>query len=342
MSRSWSLVVTLLALTFAAACSSDSTTVGGSAEGGSEAAASEGGGSGRLSGSDASTSGSGAASGSTGDGGRDAAAATADATAADSGKGAVSPNFSFFVTSKGGTDGGNLGGLAGADARCQAAAAAVGAGNKTWHAYLSVSAAADGGGQINARDRIGPGPWYNVRGVLIAANVAALHEEGDAGMNGITGANGLDENGDPIPAGDADAGIAPQHDILTGSSAAGRAFPPVPDYTCAAWTSDQAGPAIVMNIPPSDASSEGAADATDDAAADAALADAGADASSTSGPVARVGHVNRVGSSVCPFCAPDASIAPTSWNSAHPTPGCAQADLVSVGGTGRLYCFAVN
>ncbi|MDP9036446.1 MAG: hypothetical protein M3O50_16720, partial [Myxococcota bacterium] len=85
-----------------------------------------------------------------------------------------------------------------------------------------------------------------------------------------------------------------------------------------------------------------AADAAAEASADAASADAGADASATSGPVARVGHVNRVGSAACPFCAPDASVAPASWNSAHPTPGCAQSDLVSVGGTGRLYCFAIN
>ncbi|MDP9150069.1 MAG: hypothetical protein M3O36_09035 [Myxococcota bacterium] len=325
MSRSWSLVVTFVtpvALAFAAACSSDSsTTAGGSAEAGTDAAADEGGSSGRPSGSDAT--------------------AAPDATAADSGKGAVSPKFSFFVTSKGGTAGGNLGGLSGADSRCQAAAAAVGAGSKTWHAYLSVSAVADGGGAINARDRIGTGPWYNVRGALIAANVAALHEEGDAGMNGITAATGLDENGDAIPAGDADAGIAPQHDILTGSSADGRAYPPVPDYTCAAWTSSQAGAAIVVTVP-TDASLQDAADAAGEAAADAALADAGADANATSSPAARVGHVNRVGSSVCPFCAPDASIAPASWNSAHPTPGCAQTDLVSVGGTGRLYCFAID
>ncbi|MDP9035966.1 MAG: hypothetical protein M3O50_14295, partial [Myxococcota bacterium] len=265
MSRSWSFVVTPVALTFAVACSSDSSsTSGGSGEAGTEAASAEGGSSGRPSGSDASSSGSGNGSGSIGSGAGDGAAPRADATAgsdaavtadaavaadATNADGAVSPKFSFFVTSKGGTEGGNLGGLAGADSRCQAAAAAVGAGNKTWHAYLSVSAVADGGGQINARDRIGTGPWYNVRGVLIAANVAALHEEGDAGMNGITGATGLDENGDQIPAGSAEAGIAPQHDILTGSSADGRAYPRVPDYTCAAWTSSQAGPPIVVNIP---------------------------------------------------------------------------------------------
>ncbi|MDP9001147.1 MAG: hypothetical protein M3O46_13685, partial [Myxococcota bacterium] len=100
-----------------------------------------------------------------------------------------------------------------------------------------------------------------------------------------------------------------------------------------------------------DASVEGGADAAGEAGADGALAEAGADgspadasgdASATSGPFARVGHVNRVGSSACPFCSASVTIAPTSWNSAHPTPGCSQSDLVSVGGTGRLYCFAVH
>jgi hypothetical protein len=329
MNRSWSLVFALVAPAFAAACSSDSSTSGGSS-------------------SDAATEGSTHEGGSSADADVTTADA-ADAASADASEGGVSPNFSFFVTSEGGSNGGDLGGLAGADERCQAAAAAVGAGNKTWHAYLSVSADADGGGQVNARDRIGTGPWYNVKGVLIAANLAALHEEGDAGMNGITAATGLDENGNEIPAGDADAGIAPQHDILTGSSPDGRAYPPVPDYTCAAWTSSQAGPPITMNLPP-DASSPDAADgaaadatgAASDAAADAMLADGSADASTTSGPVARVGHVNRVGSSVCPYCAADVSIDPTSWNSAHPTPGCSQSDFVSVGGIGRLYCFAIH
>jgi hypothetical protein len=126
---------------------------------------------------------------------------------------AISSNFSFFITSGGTTNGGNLGGFVGADKRCQDAAGRIGAGGKTWHAYLSLSADPDGTGPVNARDRIGSGPWYNVRGVLIAMNVVTLHEEGGAGMNGITAATGLDENGNEIPGGDADAGVAPQHDI---------------------------------------------------------------------------------------------------------------------------------
>ena len=228
-------------------------------------------------------------------------------------------NFSFFVTSGGSTTGGNLGGLVGADKRCQDAASLVGAGTKTWHAYLSLSAGADGTGAVNARDRIGSGPWYNVRGVLIATNVDTLHEQGDAGMNGITEATGLDENGNQIPAGDADAGVAPEHDILTGSATDGRALPPIPDNTCAGWTSDQAGPPLTAPTPGS---------AMDAAASATISADGGgADASGTPTPVARVGHVNRTGSAVCPFCSSTTTISPTSWNSAHPTPGCSQTDL---------------
>jgi hypothetical protein len=263
---------------------------------------------------------------------------TSDAAsdAASSGDRAViSSNFSFFVTSEGSSDGGNLGGLVGADKRCQDDAARVGAGAKTWHAYLSLNAGADGTGAVNARERIGTGPWYNVRGVLIASNVGTLHEEGDAGMNNITEATGLDENGNQIPAGDADAGVAPEHDILTGSGADGRALPATPDNTCAGWTSDQAGPALTAPVP--DAS-------TGDAGTSVAKSsDAGStDASGTTTPVARVGHVNRTGSASCPFCSSTTTISPTSWNSAHPTPGCAQTDLVEVGGIGRLYCFAID
>jgi hypothetical protein len=247
----------------------------------------------------------------------------------------TSSNFSFFVTSEASTDGGNLGGLVGADKRCQNSAVRVGAGARMWHAYLSVSAGADGTGAVNARDRIGSGPWYNVRGVLIASDVGTLHEEGDAGMNGITEATGLDENGNQIPAGDADAGVAPEHDILTGSGTDGRALPSTPDNTCAGWTSDQAGPPLLA--PVADASTG------DAGGSDAKSADGGsADASGTSTPVARVGHVNRTGSAVCPFCSSTTSISPTSWNSAHPTPGCSQTDLVEVGGIGRLYCFAID
>jgi hypothetical protein len=256
-------------------------------------------------------------------------ATDAGATSVDSGKVDVSPKFSFFATSQGsGDDGGNLGGLTGADLKCQTAAAKVGAGAKTWHAYLSLSARADGGGEVNARDRIGTGPWYNVRGALIATDVAALHEENDAGVNGITSATGLDENGDRIPTGDAQAAIAPEHDILTGSKRDGRAFPRAPDYTCAGWTSNQAGPASTASFSDAAVGDGAAAFAADGGVADGTDADAGG----TTGPKARVGHVDRSG---------QGDDGP-SWNSAHDTPGCAQTDLNAVGGLGRLYCFAID
>jgi hypothetical protein len=231
------------------------------------------------------------------------------------------------VTSTGSTDGGNLGGLSGADAKCVALATAVGAGSKPWHAYLSVSGAgsdagdaadgADGGLAVNARDRIGTGPWYNVRGALIAMNLTQLHEELDAGMNGINAATGLDENGEQVPTG-GDSGPS-QHDILTGSMPDGRAFAVSPDLTCGGWTLNTPGPV------PADAAEAG--DASDDAA-DAF------DGNTTPGPRAFVGHVNRTGTNGPP--------ANASWNSSHPTPGCSQADFQRVGGSGRIYCFAVT
>jgi hypothetical protein len=153
-------------------------------------------------------------------------------TATDAG---TSSLFSFFVTSVGSGDaGGDLGGVAGADAKCQMLAAAVGAGGRTWHAYLSTGGATP----VNARDRIGSGPWYNVRGAKIAGDLAQLHEEGDAGMNWVSATTALDENGNPIPTGT--AGTTNQHDILTGSDTGGRALPGSPDLTCAAWTSSLA------------------------------------------------------------------------------------------------------
>jgi len=120
--------------------------------------------------------------------------------------------------------GGNLGGIAGADAKCQSLAAAAGQGSKTWHAYLSTSAAP----AVNARTRIGSGPWFNARGVMIAASVAQLHDEG--GMNALSATNSLDQNGAAVPNN--------QHDMLTGSTVAGMAFPATPDRTCADWTSN--------------------------------------------------------------------------------------------------------
>jgi hypothetical protein len=144
--------------------------------------------------------------------------------------------MSFFVTSTTPTGSGNLGGLAGADKICQDLAAAAGAGNKTWHAYLSQQA--QGGlPQVNARGRIGAGPWYNAKGVMIAGNVGDLHGDNARDRNNIQKANMLDEKGQLIKGfGD----MPNQHDILTGSDSDGRAFPAGLDTTCNNWTSDAA------------------------------------------------------------------------------------------------------
>lgn len=140
-------------------------------------------------------------------------------------------SMSFFITSVGSGDGANLGGLAGADAHCAALATAVGAGGKTWRAYLSTQ----GAGGVNARDRIGTGPWYNARGVMIAQNVAQLHSEG--AMTGKE--NSLTEAGNQVNG----RGDTPnQHDILTGSQADGTAFSG-DNLTCNNWTSNSAGSA---------------------------------------------------------------------------------------------------
>ena len=195
--------------------------------------------------------------------------------------------MSFFVTSVGKGDGANLGGLAGADAHCQALATAAGVGNRTWHAYLSANAS---GGQatVNARDRIGNGPWYNGRsGAPIAKDVADLHgdtlEAARLGNN-LSRSTVFTEKGEQING----AGQTPnQHDMLTGSQTDGRAYTDGSDHTCANWTSNSTG-------------------------------------------VAQLGHFDRTGGGN------------TSWNSAHPSRGCSQANLVSTGGAGLFYCFAVN
>ena len=150
--------------------------------------------------------------------------------------------MSFFVTSVGLGNGANLGGLAGADRHCQALATAAGAGSKTWHAYLSTSAS---GGQaaVNARDRIGSGPWYSAKGARIAQNVGDLHgdtiEQARLGNN-INKTTAISEKGEPIKG----VGDTPnQHDILTGSQPDGRAFTDGADHTCGNWTSGAAGTA---------------------------------------------------------------------------------------------------
>jgi len=194
--------------------------------------------------------------------------------------------MSFFVTSVGIGKGGDLGGLAGADAHCQRLAAAVGAGAKTWHAYLSTQAR-PGVPAVNARDRIGQGPWHNSKKLPIAADLAELN--GDTIELARLGSNlfkqsALDEKGAVING----AGDTPnRHDMLTGSQTDGRTYTDSADHTCNNWTSSGAGSA-------------------------------------------QVGHSDRTGGGN------------TSWNSAHPTRGCSQEALVSTGGEGLFYCFAIN
>jgi hypothetical protein len=139
-------------------------------------------------------------------------------------------SMSFFVTSVNPGKGGDLGGLAGADAQCQKLASAAGAGNKTWRAYLSTSS-------VNARDRIGKGPWYNAKGVMVAANLDELH-----GTNKIDKTTGLDEKGAPIKV----RGDTPnQHDIMTGSTPDGRV---VSGATCEDWTASSGSSAMVGHL----------------------------------------------------------------------------------------------
>ncbi|WGS01634.1 lectin [Bradyrhizobium sp. ISRA443] len=154
---------------------------------------------------------------------------------------AQTTDASFFVTSKGIGNGGNLGGLAGADNHCQTLAQAAGFGApKTWRAYLSTQAA-DGQPAVNARDRIGKGPWKNVKGVVIAKDVADLH----SANNNLTKQTALSEKGEVING----VGDTPnRHDVLTGSQADGTAFPAGEDRTCKNWTSSTQGAAMVGHL----------------------------------------------------------------------------------------------
>ena len=143
-------------------------------------------------------------------------------------------DLGFFVTSTGPGKGADLGGLAGADKQCQTLAAAAGAGDRTWHAYLSTT----GAGGVNARDRIGSGPWKNAKGVVVADSVEQLH----SANNNLTKQTALTEKGEPVNG----AGDTPNmHDILTGSQPDGRAFPPDKDTTCSNWTSSGEGSAFL-------------------------------------------------------------------------------------------------
>ena len=145
--------------------------------------------------------------------------------------------MTFFVTSVGVGKGADLGGLEGADRHCQALAQAVGAGGKTWHAYLSTQ----GANAVNAKDRIGKGPWTNAKGVIVAKDVADLHSAG----NNLTKQTSLSEKGEVING----RGDTPnRHDALTGTQADGTAFTGADDRTCGNWTKSGAGAAMLGHI----------------------------------------------------------------------------------------------
>ena len=191
------------------------------------------------------------------------------------------PTMSFFLTSNGPGNGANLGGLAGADRHCAMLADAVGVRGKTWRAYLSQPAT---GNQpaVNARDRIGRGPWYNVKGQLIANDVNDLHSDNAKWTKQTV----LNERGEVVNG----RGDTPnRHDILTGSTLTGTYMQGTTDTTCRNYTS-----------------------------------------ADTTGSV-RVGHFDKVGGGENP----------TSWNSAHASRGCSQANLRATGGDGLFYCFAI-
>ena len=157
------------------------------------------------------------------------------AACGDMQQGGTQNPMTFFVTSAGSGKGADLGGLAGADRHCQSLAQAVGAGNRTWHAYLSTS----GPGGVNARDRIGRGPWQNAKGVVIARDVDDLHRDN----NNLTKQTNLTEKGE-IVSGRGDP--VNMHDVLTGSQANGRAYPADKDMTCGNYTKSGTDGAVQM------------------------------------------------------------------------------------------------
>jgi len=150
------------------------------------------------------------------------------------GRGGPPPAMSFFITSVGVGNGADLGGLAGADRHCQSLAEAAGSTGKTWRAYLSTN----GAGGVNARDRIGDGPWHNASGEMVAQNVADLHGDVQRDRNNMTKLSGLNEKGEGISGRGDDVN---QHDILTGSMSDGRAS----DQTCDNWTNSGEGSALI-------------------------------------------------------------------------------------------------
>lgn len=150
---------------------------------------------------------------------------------------ASASEMSFFITSAGPGKGANLGGLEGADRHCQSLASAAGAGHRTWRAYLSTQGKAINDTEVvHARERIGSGPWFNAKGVLIARNVEELHSP----HSRLTKETALDEKGQLV---NGRTEKPNKHDILTGSRPDGTAFPPSPpftDMTCGNWTQDGA------------------------------------------------------------------------------------------------------
>ena len=162
-----------------------------------------------------------------------ACAAMVSVLAACAGSPAAKDGMSFFVSSTGSGQGADLGGLAGADRLCQSLAASAGAGGRTWHAYLSTT----GAGGVDARDRIGRGPWRNAKGVVIASNLAQLHD-----TNNLNKQTALTERGEGVNG----SGDTPNmHDILTGSQPDGRAIGGSADTTCGNWTRSGAGAAML-------------------------------------------------------------------------------------------------
>jgi hypothetical protein len=151
---------------------------------------------------------------------------------------AQTAEMTFFVTSVGSGKGADLGGIDGADAICQRLAQASGAGGKTWRAYLSTQAAG-GAAAVNARDRIGAGPWRNAKGAVIASSVADLH----GGAANLTKQTALNEKGEPVNG----RGDTPnQHDMLTGSQPDGTAFGPGEDRTCGNYTESGTEGAVMV------------------------------------------------------------------------------------------------
>lgn len=226
----WLPLCLLICSTAALGCGDDdddgAANGGDSGSSGKSGAGRGGSGGGAAAGKGASGSGGGAAAGkgASGSGGAGRAGAGQTGSGDDAG---MPDKLNFFVTSDTSMTG-DLGGLAGADERCQKLAAAVGAGDKTWHAYLSVEHAADGGGPVNARDRIGSGPWYNVKGVQLAKDLAELHgRDGDPEVF-------IDEHGDKINGQWSGSPMPNQHDVLTGSNADGTLLS---GKTCKDWTS---------------------------------------------------------------------------------------------------------